>query len=126
MLRGTRIAVVAVLALAVAALPLMLDRCAESCNAHQSAVANTPPCHHTASTGTRVTKVPASCGHDHNAKAVTAAKSVAATDRAFALTATVDSQLSIARPVEADARVDPHSPPNSSPPLAGRSLPLRV
>jgi hypothetical protein len=126
MSRVTKLALAAVLALAVAALPLMLDRCAESCDAHQSAVANTPACHHTASTGTHITKAPASCGHDHNAKAVTAAKSVAPTDRAFALTATAGGQLSIARPVDADVRVDPHSPPDSSPPLAGRSLPLRV
>jgi hypothetical protein len=126
MFRVTRIATAAVLSVAVAALPLMLERCAESCDAHQSAVANAPACHHTASTGTHITKAPASCGHDHNAKAVTAAKSVAPTARAFAMTAAADGPLSIARLADADVRADPHSPPDLSPPLAGRSLPLRI
>jgi hypothetical protein len=126
MFRATRIAVAAVLALAVAALPLMLDRCAESCEAHQSLVANVPACHHVTSTGTHVTKAPASCGHDHSATAVTAAKSLAPTGRAFAFAAIAGSQLTAASAVDADVRVEPHSPPDSSPPLAGRSLPLRV
>jgi hypothetical protein len=128
MFRVTNIAAAAVLALAVAALPLMLDRCAESCEAHPSSVASTPACHHATATGTHITKAPASCGHDHNGTAVTAvtAKSCAPTGRAFAFGAMAGSQLSIAPLVEADVRVDPHSPPDSSPPLAGRSLPLRV
>jgi hypothetical protein len=126
MFRVTRIAIAAVLALAVAALPLMLDRCSESCDPHRSAVVNTPACHHTASSGTHITKAPASCGHDHNANAVTAAKSVAPTDHAFAFTALAGSRRSFAPPAEADVRADPHAPPDVSPPLAGRSLPLRV
>lgn len=126
MFRATRIAVAAALALAVAALPLMLDRCAEACDAHQSAVANVPACHHVTSTGTHITNAPASCGHDHSATAVTAPKTLAPTGRAFALAAITAGQLMVASAVEADVRVDPHSPPDTSPPLAGRSLPLRV
>ena len=126
MLRAIRIATAAVLAVAVAALPLMLDRCAESCDAHQSAVASTPACHHATSTGTHITQAPTSCGHDHNARAVAAAKSPAPTDRPFAFIAAPGSQHSVERPADADVRIDPHSPPEASPPLAGRSLPLRV
>src|SRR5258706_15310513 len=107
MFRVTRIAIAAVLALAVAALPLMLDRCSESCEAHQSLVANTAACHHATSSGTHITKAPASCGHDHNAQAVTTAKSFAPTDRAFALTALAGNQLPASRPAEAHVRVDP-------------------
>jgi hypothetical protein len=126
MCRVTRLAIAAVLALAVAALPLMLDRCAESCDAHQSSVASTPACHHATSTGTRITNAPASCGHDHQGTALTAAKSFTPTGRAFALAAIAGSQLPVEPPVEASVRVDPHSPPDPSLPLAGRSLPLRV
>jgi len=126
MFRWMRTAIAAVLALTVAALPLMLDRCSESCDAHQSAVATTPACHHASSSGMRLTNVPASCGHDHNAGVVTAAKTFAPTDRAFALTALPGHQFSSAPPVEPGVRVDPHALRDPSPPLAARSLPLRV
>jgi hypothetical protein len=126
MFRVTRIAVAAVLALAVAALPIMLDRCAESCEAHQHTIASTSACHHATSTGLHLAPVPAPCGHDHNGTAVTAAKSFAPAGRAFALAAIGGSQLSVAPPAGADVRVDAHSPTDSSPPLAARSLPLRV
>ena len=54
MFRSARLAVAALLALAIAALPVVLDRCAESCEAHQHVVAATPACHHAASTGTHL------------------------------------------------------------------------
>jgi hypothetical protein len=126
MFRVTRIAIAALLALAVAALPTMLDRCAESCEAHDTTAASTPACHHAVSSGPHITRTPAPCGHDHSGSAVTAAKSFAPTGRAFAFTATAASQFTIAAPVDAGLRVDAHAPPDSSPPLAGRTLPLRV
>jgi hypothetical protein len=42
------------------------------------------------------------------------------------LTAITGSRLMALSAVDADVRDDPHSPRGSSPPLAGRSLPLRV
>lgn len=126
MFRVTRIAVAAILALAIAGLPVMLDRCAESCEAHGATAVSTPACHHAVASGPHITKAPAPCGHDHNGTAVTAAKSFAPTGRAFAVTATAASQFSITVPVGAGLRADPHAPPDSSPPLSGRSLPLRV
>ena len=42
MFRATRMATAAVLALAVAALPVVLDRCAASCEMHHDTVASTP------------------------------------------------------------------------------------
>src|SRR5580765_7376465 len=122
MFRSTRITIAAVLVLAVAALPLMLDRCAESCDAHQRTVASAPACHHAAPIGTHITPAPTSCGHDHHGTAVTAAKDVAATGPASALVATTSHLGSAAYPAVADARVDQPDPPDSSPPLAGRSL----
>jgi hypothetical protein len=126
MLRVTRIAVAAIVALAVAALPVMLDRCAESCEAHEATVASTPACHHATATGPHITKVPVPCGHDHNGTAVTTVKSVAPSGRAFAFTAIVVSSLSATLPAGARVDVDTQAPPDTSPPLAGRSLPLRV
>src|SRR5438105_2097456 len=121
---ATRMAIAPVLALAIAALPVMLDRCTEACEAHRNAVANTPPCHHVASTGTHISQVPDPCGHDHNGTAVIAAKSPAPIGRTFDSFATIDSRLPIAPPSPADLRVQPHSPPDSSHTLDGRSLPL--
>src|SRR5882672_6456461 len=98
MFRATRIAVAAILALAIAALPVVLDRCAESCEAHRHTVASTPTCHHAASTGTHISHVPTSCGHDHNATAVTVAKSAATTARTFDSIVAVEIQPAVAPP----------------------------
>jgi len=125
MFRATRIAVAANLALAVAALPIAIDRCAESCEAHQNTVASTPACHHAAPTGIQISQVPTPCGHDHNAAAVTATNSSVPTGRAFGSIVLVDTQP-VALPTAADVRVRPHSPTNFSPTLDRRSLPLRV
>ena len=126
MFRVTRIAIAAVLALAVAALPLMLDRCSEWCEAHQSTVANAPACHHAASSGTHIIPAPASCGHDHNGSSVTASKTFELTGRTVAPVATTGSQSSTALPAGADVGVDPHAPPHSPTPFARLSLPLRL
>jgi len=73
MFRAIRTAVAGILVLAIAALPVMLDRCAASCDAHQNAIASTPECHHATSTGMHLSQVPGRCGHDHNGTAVSAA-----------------------------------------------------
>ena len=125
MLRVTRITSAVVLMLAVAALPAILDRCAETCDAHQ-ATATRPPCHHTASTGTHLTDAPSPCGHDHTGAEFTVAKSSAPSDRAFATTAILDSTTRYAVRPPVDLRFEPHAPPDCSRPLFGRSLPLRV
>lgn len=126
MFRATRIAVAAIVALAIGVLPVVLDRCAESCEAHRNTVASTPACHHAAPTGTHISHGPAPCGHDHNATAVTAAKSPAPTGRAFDSIVAMDSQPAVAPATAADLRVRPHSPPDFSATLDCRSLPLRV
>ena len=126
MLRVTRFTVAAVLSLTIAALPVVLDRCTESCEAHQNAVANTPLCHHVATTGAQISQEPARCGHDHSGTPVVAAKSPAPTERAFDSIATVDTQPAVAPPPAASLRVQSDGPPDSSPSLDARSLPLRV
>jgi hypothetical protein len=62
-----RAASAAVLACALIASPLALDRCSAFCEMHHDAVTSTPSCHHTASTAMRFGRAPAPCGHDHNA-----------------------------------------------------------
>src|SRR5216684_1434743 len=101
MFRATRIAIAAILGVAIAALPVVLDRCAEACEAQQHTVASTPACHHAAPTGTHVSQVPAPCGHDHNGTAVMAAKSPASTGRVFASIVAAGSQPTGAPPIAA-------------------------
>src|SRR5882762_790343 len=91
MFRASR-TVAAALALAIAALPIVLDRCAESCEAHRHTIASAPACHHASSTATHVAPVPTPCGHDHTGTTVTAATSSAPTGRAFDSIVAIHSQ----------------------------------
>jgi hypothetical protein len=126
MFRTVKCAIAALLGLAIAVLPVVLDRCADSCEAHQHIAASTPACHHAASTGTHVSQVPSPCGHDHNATTLTAAKRPASTERAFGSIVATANEQAITFAVAAGLRVRPHAPPDSSPTLDRRSLPLRV
>ena len=67
-----RALVAVVLTVACATLPLVLDQCAASCEAHSPATSTSgPSCHHAASTPVRVGSVPAPCGHDHSGPVTT-------------------------------------------------------
>ncbi len=125
MFRATK-TVAALLALAIMALPVVLDRCAESCEAHLDAVASAPACHHATSTGTRIAPMPTQCGHDHTGTAVTAAKSPRPTGQGFDSIVAIDSQPALTSATETILRVRPHSPPHLSLTPGRRSLPLRV
>jgi hypothetical protein len=126
MFRTARGAIAAVLGLAIAVLPVVLDQCAGSCEAHQQIAVSTPECHHAASTGTHVSPAPSPCGHNHNAATLSAAKDAAPAGRAFGVEAAIDHEAAIVFAPVAGLRVRPHSPPDSSPTLERRSLPLRV
>jgi hypothetical protein len=127
MFRATKIAVAAVMALAMAVLPVVLDQCAGSCEAHRHTIASTPACHHTTtSTGTHIAHVPIPCGHGHNGTAITAANNPAPTGRAFHSSVAVDSRPTLTSPAVASLRVRPHSPASSALTLDRRSPPLRV
>jgi len=126
MFRATRTAVAALVALAIAVLPVVLDRCADSCEAHQHVAASSPACHHAASTGTHVSQVPSRCGHDHNATGLTAAKDAAAAGRAFGVALAIEHEPAAVITPARGLRVRPHSPPDLSPSIDRRSLPLRV
>src|SRR5438093_2893511 len=124
MSRPTRIAAAAVVALAVAAFPAVLDRCAATCEAHHEAIASTPSCHHVTSTAFRIGHVPTPCGHDHTGTAMTSAKSTAPVGRSIGSMAAAVALPSPFAPAVSDRRVLGHAPPGPSVAVDGRSLPL--
>jgi len=126
MTRPTRIATAALLALGLATLPGVLDRCAESCEAQQDALSSTPTCHHAHSSTTRIGSVPTPCGHDHNGTLVTAATGARLANGSSGWLATA-VEPSAPLPHNAPNRhVPTPAPPGLSLPLDTRSLPLRI
>jgi len=121
-----RSATAAVLALALAALPLVLDQCAAACAAHEAAVASTPACHHASPVKNQVGRTPAPCGHDHRGPVVTAES------RPAAPLLGLDSMVAVLvipaalTPTAADRPVLTHAPPGASLTPDTRSLPLRI
>lgn len=123
----TRMATAAVLALAVAVLPVMLDRCSESCEAHEAAAANVPACHHATTSAVRISAAPLPCGHDHNGAALSAAERSTPTGRSFGfLLAVVELPASVGAMASDRTRPAPAPPGPSALWLDHRSLPLRV
>ena len=125
MSRAANMMTAAVLALAVAAMPILLDHCAESCEAHHATVASTPACHHAGSTGTRVGHVPLPCGHDDagvSAPAVKSAPLSGGSDSIVPIQFVGASFTSAA----VDKCLSSHAPPGSSSPLGTHTLPLRI
>ena len=94
----TRASVAAVLAIAFATAPMVLDQCAASCDlAHAlEAAGSTPACHDVAGSATvRIGHVPQACGHDHGATITTLTVPPAPLTRAFTpVVAVVTSQAS--------------------------------
>src|ERR1700730_18125359 len=127
MFRRTRVVLAAVLAIAVGAVPLMLDQCAATCEAHHDSVASTPACHHhTDASIAHLGHAPTSCGHDYTGTLVTSDSGSAAARRPFvASVAIVTIPVDPATTVPQNLRA--HAPPGSvATLLAGRSLPLRI
>jgi hypothetical protein len=123
--RSTRLSTAAVLALAVAAWPLVLDQCAASCVEHHEA-AGIPSCHQATTTSTRIGAMPTSCGHDHTRTTVTSAKTSPPVERGtYSIVAVVALPAPFAQAFS-DRRLLGHSPPGARRPLDARSLPLRI
>jgi hypothetical protein len=68
--RIARFSAVGMLAIAIASVPLILDRCATKCEMHHETVAGAPTCHHPGTTSPRLAQTPGTCGHDHSAAGV--------------------------------------------------------
>jgi hypothetical protein len=118
-------AAAATLACAIAGLPVVLDQCVESCEAHRSAISSAPTCHHVAPASTRIGGVPSPCGHDHSAVVTAAAYAVLkgpSIDVAVAIEAPPPPAIS-----QSTARGPfSQSPPGSSLTFERHSLPLRI
>jgi len=127
MFRKTRVVLAAVLAVALAAVPLMLDQCSARCEAHHDSVASTPVCHHTGTTAAfQVGHAPNSCGHDHNGTLVAADNGLTATSRPLASSAAV-IVVSVNPAVASNQHLRTHAPPGPASTLLDRSsLPLRI
>src|SRR5262249_42552425 len=129
MTRVIRIATAAVLALAVGALPIVAEQCAESCEAHRAAATSAPSCHHAAPATARIGHLPIPCGHDHHPVAVSTATTALAsnTSHSFPIVAlATEFEPSMVRFVVTAGRADPTvSPPHASLPLALASA-LRI
>ena len=126
MLRGARIALVAVLAIAVASLPLILDQCAATCEMHHDTVASTPACHHSGTGSAHLWQTPQSCGHDHNDISVTSDSGSIPTVRNVAMGAGIVLMPIIPALVATSQTVYTHAPPGPAPQFDRRSLTLRI
>jgi hypothetical protein len=125
MARWRRIATAATLAIALSAVPAVLDQCTDDCQAHVPGISTPPVCHHDRSTGPHIGHAPAACNHDHSASigalpAPPAAPHHAADALAAAATST--------RTADCDSRIIPstHAPPRSPGVTHACTLPLRV
>src|SRR5438552_3390668 len=126
MLRAIRIATAAVLALAVAALPVILDGCVESCATRTSDTsAAAPACHHASSVVTAVGRVPLACGHDHNGTAVIVAKDAAPVGHDAHVVALIHSVPAFRISIDSAHTIFDSAPPGPAP-TAVRPLPLRI
>lgn len=126
MSRATRLTTATLLALAIALLPVVLDRCAASCEAQHDAVAGTPSCHHALSSAVQIGQIPTPCGHDHHSIAVASSNDSAAARPLFNTMVVVETASTPPSPAGAAHHIPPHSPPGSSLTFNRRSLPLRI
>jgi hypothetical protein len=116
----------AVLAVAVGALPLLRQRCADDCSTHPAASASTPACHHDQSASARVGRVPLPCDHNHDARAIIAIKTVSAdlsspgTHPYFVIPSAPSISIAALVRLHVDAQLA------SSTPFVTQSPPLRV
>lgn len=127
MFRKLRVVLAAVLALAVASLPLMLDQCSATCEAHHDSVASTPACHHSGTTtALHLRHAPNSCGRDHNGTLVTADNGLTAPSRPLVASVAVLA-IPVNPAVAINQHLRTHAPPGPASTLLDRSsLPLRI
>ena len=122
----TRSATVAVLVVALAALPLVMDQCVAACEAEHDAHASAPACHHTSLTTSPIGHTPAPCGHDHSGTVGTTAAPVASVLAFNSMVAVVVVVATILARPAGDSSGLTHSPPGFSLSLDTRLLPLRI
>ena len=126
MSRAVRISAAAMLVLAVAAFPVVLDRCAATCEVHREAIASAPSCHHATSAAIRIGPAPSPCGHDHHGTALRSTSNLAPSDRSNGVLAAAVPVQGYLPPAASELRGPGHAPPGASLLLDARSLPLRI
>jgi hypothetical protein len=115
------------LALVVAVVPVLLDRCAEGCAAHAPAsVAATPACHHARSPAPTMGQAARQCAHGEEPAALVAVKNTAPAQTTFPLIAVVVDRPGTIDQPGAALRLRDAAPPGSSLTLDTSSLPLRI
>jgi hypothetical protein len=127
MLRAFRTAAASVLALAIAALPVVLERCVDSCARHDgSAFAAVPACHHAASAAERVGRAPLACGHDHSGTTAITVTGASAGERPWTLLAAIHTVPASYVTLGAPQDFVDSSPPGPAHARGARSLTLRI
>src|SRR5439155_16717718 len=126
MSRATRIATTVALALAIGGLPVVLDRCAASCETHQDAAASTPACHHATSGGSRIAQVPTRCGHDHGGTTATAPQTAKRLAGPFEFLTTGVEPSTALPPAASTRHASTHAPPAPPLTLEAGLIPLRI
>lgn len=121
----TRAATAAVVAVALAALPVLLDRCEASCDMHRPA-AEAPSCHHASPSAPRVGHAPAPCGHDHSGAVAASVVGATPSARASAPPAAEIADTAPHAHAIAIEFVSTSAPPGPIPALPPTRLPLRI
>lgn len=122
----TRAVSAVLVALSVVAMPLVLDRCATDCAAHDTEATAAPACHHATPAATRIGHAPDVCGHDHSGTVVTSSAVDSWASRLHAPEVTLASFVTFSVPSAVAVGIPGDSPPGSPQTLSARSLPLRV
>jgi hypothetical protein len=125
MRRLIRTAAAALVAMAVAGLPVVRDNCGDACIMHKAGPATPPTCHHAASASTHVGAVPVPCGHDHRVVVAAAAARIVGSESA-SVTAIIPIARQPLAAVVIAGRFLLGSPPAHGATARRSTLPLRV
>jgi len=121
-----RVTTATVVLFAVVAVPLVLDQCAATCDAHRDVAISTPKCHHSGSAGTHIGATPRPCGHDHSGAAATASKSADPSSQRIALMSAIAPAPTSYVAVDRLLHASSHAPPGPRTSVVSQSPPLRI
>jgi hypothetical protein len=120
-----RAASAAILAVALALLPLALDRCSVLCETHHAMAVSAPSCHHGTPAAARIAGGATACAHHHNSAIAAASRAVLTPER-DSQTGTVVSTSPADTPGSPRESVVRRLPPDPSSRPQDRSLSLRI
>jgi len=127
MIRATRAVTAIALTFAISALPVLLARCAASCEAHRDTMAARPSCHHATSMATHIAQTPAPCGHDHDGTTAISPQGSPLSGKSFQVTfAVIEVPATFTLAIRDRRALTQPSPGHSSLTPIQRSLSLRI